>query len=115
MARRCKTCKYYSLKTFTCDYMLRRYERRGCPIDGCTRYEPSHLADRLGDYYVTGEGLPDAQVEFLRLYEAGLTDYEIAGMIGRPRSTITMWRVKMGLPSQKQLRREECGDDAGDY
>lgn len=103
---RCKTCWYYSFKTYTCDYILRHYHSRGCPVDGCTRYKPSRMAKQI-----TGERLPDDKAEFLRLYEAGLTDYEIAAVMGRPRSTIQYWRAKLGLPAQKSLR-EEIEDDA---
>lgn len=108
---RCKTCRYYSYKTHTCDYMLRRFDRRGCPVDACDKYEPNHLAGRLAQYCAAGGGLSGEKAELLRLYDLGLTDYEIAAVMERPRSTITQWRVKMGLPSQKCLR-EESVDDA---
>lgn len=35
-------CRYYSPVSDSCDYLLRRFERRGCPADAdCLRYEPA--------------------------------------------------------------------------
>ena len=32
-------CRYFGRSTKTCDYRLREHRGRGCPIEGCTRYE----------------------------------------------------------------------------
>lgn len=90
--------------------MLRKYERRGCPIDNCTRYEPNYLAEKLERVYAGEEKLSGEQAELVRLYEEGLNDYEIAGVMGRPRVTITDWRKKMGLPSLRDQMKEGEGD-----
>ena len=91
--------------------MLRKYERRGCPVDNCTRYEPNRLAAKLERIYSGETKLSGEKAEFLRLYEEGLTDYEISGITGTPRSTITSWRSRMGLPANRNLM-EEGEDDA---
>ena len=40
-------CKHYGRSTKTCDYRLRNHIGRGCPIDGCTRYDKGSAKKKL--------------------------------------------------------------------
>lgn len=56
---RCAACRFFSPKTVTCDYYLRCFERRGCPVESCTRFAPlTENAAEGGEHSM--EQLPDS-------------------------------------------------------
>lgn len=105
--RRCNGCLYHGVQTNSCDYLLITKERRGCSVDDCTRYLPSSTARRLVRYYAGLEDLPEKDRKLLELYERGMNDGQIAEASGFHRKVVHHWRMKMGLPSQKELSEEE--------
>lgn len=46
-------------------------------------------------------------IDRMELYKQGLSDYEIASIVGVSQSTICNWRKKRNLPSNKTLRDNE--------
>lgn len=104
------SCLYYSHRTDTCDYCLITSERRGCPVEGCTKFAPSKLAKALHEYFAKGVPLSEGDMKILTLYEQGMSDAEIAKRISKSRKLVWHWRRKMGLPSQRQTA-EECSED----
>jgi DNA-binding CsgD family transcriptional regulator len=110
MKSKCRGCLYYGHRTDTCDFYLITGERRGCPVEGCTRYVPGKSVARLAKFFAGTGDLPEADRRMLELYEQGLSDKEIAASIGRSRQLVGHWRRKMGLPSQLELSEEEDED-----
>lgn len=47
---------------------------------------------------------PEEHEERLQLYNAGMTDSEIADCVGSSREAITSWRAKRGLPVHKKRK-----------
>ena len=104
VGEKCRSCLYYAAYTDTCDYMLVTHERRGCPAgDECVRYRPSVGATTLADYYVGRAKLSDRDRMLLELYEKGCSDTQIEKATGIPRTSVSHWRARMGLPSQREI------------
>lgn len=114
MNKRCEKCDYYCIGTETCDHLLRTGVRRGCPIDGCTRFK--HTGEKKLDRFqlptspllkkkIPVEKKPKAptakqlrQHKMRDLYEEGKNDREIAKEVGRTSSAVGAWRKKNDLP-----------------
>lgn len=119
---KCEKCDYWCIHTETCDYLLRTGERRGCPIDGCTRYKPvekkkpkplqlptSPLLKKPKE--LTAKQLQ--QKKMRELYDAGKNDSEIAAIIGRTHQAVSQWRKTEGLPrlSYGRPRKDNHGQN----
>ena len=100
MTKRCKGCQYYASYTDTCDFFLLTYQRRGCPPEQCTRYEP--LGQDTVRSPLQARALIRKQLvqreQMQKLYDQGLTDPDIARQIGVSGSTVCHWRHANGLP-----------------
>lgn len=101
MTQRCQKCYFYGHRTDTCDYILVTGHRRGCPPDRCIRFEPSGGRDRRRP------ALTAKQLNRLRqmklLHGRGLTDPQIAELVGVHQQTVFMWRKKNGLPANAKF------------
>jgi len=112
MNKKCEKCDYWCIHTETCDYLLRTGERRGCPIDGCTRFKPIHTNKKFLFMPPTSKKFdePKSRREHSRLnkddmmplYEQGMTDTQIARVTGICRKSVWIWRNKNGLPSNSK-------------
>lgn len=110
MNDRCRTCLYHGRKTHTCDYMLITNERRGCPAHSCTRYKSTERIKELGQYYAVHDGIGASDEELIGLYDRGLSDVEIAKVVGRSRTFVARWRKRLGLPSRKEVEEASRED-----
>lgn len=107
---KCWTCLYHGYRTATCDYLLITGHRRGCPVEGCTKYASSKRARELSKLYVSGDGSRPSDEELLKLYEQGLSDVEIATIFGKSKTLAAHWRRKYGLPAQREIEVEARDD-----
>lgn len=110
-ATKCRGCFYFGYRTRTCDYILLTGQRRGCPVDACDKRVPNKSVQALVKFYDGGE-LPEKDRLLLQLYEQGLNDSQIAELVGESRKLVCRWRLKMGLPSQKEIA--EAADENRD-
>lgn len=65
MPKHCESCYYFGRTTDTCDFFYLTNERRGCPIDSCTRHakrdvrsrqQPDSMRRTMGIYEMIMEG-----------------------------------------------------------
>ena len=106
----CFKCRYYCIKSRTCDYYLITKKRRCSPAgEGCDKYDPRRADDRKNfgapPWYV-----PAVSEKIRICYEQGLSDYQIGRRLGILPYHIANWRHANMLPSQSELRsmiREE--------
>lgn len=85
----CYTCRFFGLKTGTCDYFLLTGRRRGCSPEDCLRYAPQELS-RLRLSSETAGALYMA-------YYMGMTDREAAEYAGVTYPAAKRWRQSHGL------------------
>ena len=107
---KCWTCLYHGYRTATCDYLLITGHRRGCPVEGCTKYASSKRARELSKSYDELNGSRPSDEELLKLYEQGLSDTEIAAVFGKSKTLAAHWRRKYGLPAQREIEVEARDD-----
>lgn len=110
---RCKDCVYYRSNSTghsvlpTCDYILVEYHSRGCPAgDECTHFVMATKRGAPGRLRLS----VDESLVF-DLYWQGKTDAEIGKALDVPPATITHWRCRRDLPSQKSIRRSVMDED----
>lgn len=53
-SRQCRRCVYRTqfgsdYRMIACYYIVCEYERRGCPIEGCTRFQPGPPKRRISN------------------------------------------------------------------
>lgn len=91
-------CAYHCAFTETCDYYLITGRRRESPAHRCGRYKPLS-ADSAP---VSVESAADEAL-LQALYDAGLTDRQIAGELHLPLQAVSTWRRRQHLPSRQEL------------
>lgn len=91
-------CAYRCAFTETCDYYLITGRRRESPASRCKRYQPlsADTAPAAVD-----SAADDALLQ--ALYDAGLTDRQIARELHLPTQAVSTWRHRQQLPAQQEL------------
>ena len=112
---KCEKCTYWCVHTGTCDYILIAGERRGCPIDDCTRFEKNKTdkRKRFAPIQIKKARKPPKpyvhpdEEAMMRLYKQGMSDGKIANATSVSRRSVFLWRKRNGLPSN--LRKDDHG------
>lgn len=108
MSKHCWGCIYHDRHLGTCDYILIEGQRRGCKVGRhCYRYDPREGRNRRMGVLLIGENTSfntpqTAKLkQRLAMYEAGLSDKEIAEQENCNPDAIRAWRKRHGLVAQK--------------
>ena len=91
-------CAYRCTFTETCDYYLITGQRRESPAGRCERYQP---LSAQAVPTVQDSAADDALLQ--ALYDAGLSDRQIARELHLPTQAVSDWRRRYQLPSRQEL------------
>ena len=111
VTKRCRGCLYFCQNgnhfiVPTCDYFLKTGKLRGCPAgDECDKFLSKEGCLEFTSTMLGVVRPPIKEQRLLDLYEQGMTDTAIGKELHLSRQTVTAWRNKRGLPSQKDLKR----------
>lgn len=97
---RCITCRFFGLKTCTCDYFLLTGQRRGCAPEDCLRYVP-HNSHTL-------RVSSDAAAALYTAFFMGMSDREAAEYAGVSLPVARRWRQSQGFAPGNDPSDGQC-------
>lgn len=98
----CFDCIYYGIYLSNCDFYLETGDRRGCEAGkGCTRKVSNGIQKEKKKIVLSDEKKPIKNGKYevrMQLYQKGLSDKDIAAILGVHTETIANWRRVNLLP-----------------